>query len=358
MRVLLTGHLGYIGSLAAPILRQAGHTVTGCDSGFFRDCGVADSHDPVPDCGGDVRDVTSAALQGVEAVVHLAALCNDPLGDIDPSLTMAINHHASVRLARLAREAGVRRFVFASSCSLYGASGTDDAVHEGSPLRPLTPYAESKARTEEALSRLADAWFSPVYLRNATAYGMSPRLRGDVVLNNLVGWACTTGTIRLASDGMAWRPLIHAEDIARACAACLDAPREAIHDQAYNIGSDDENFRVRDLAELVREIVPGSRLEYRSDASDARSYRVDFSKARRFLPAFAPRWRVHEGASEVYRALRAHAIDRETYFSRRFVRLAQVRWLRESSALNGDLRWIPRHHVFDDNHGMPIVRSR
>ena len=288
----------------------------------------------------DVRDVARRDLEGIDAVIHLAALCNDPLGDLDPSLTLAINHAASVRLAVLARDAGAQRFIFASSCSMYGSGGADDLLTETAPLRPLTPYAESKVRVEEALTALADSRFSPIYLRNATAYGWSPRLRGDVVVNNLVGWAYATGRVRIMSDGSPWRPLVHIEDIARACVACLEAPRAAIHNEAFNIGAGDENYRVRDVADIVKETVPNAVIEYAGGSSpDRRDYRVDFTKALTRLPGFEPRWRVRDGAREVYEGLMRHGTTLSEFTGWRFTRLAQIQRLRESGALGSDLRW-------------------
>jgi nucleoside-diphosphate-sugar epimerase len=325
--------------VTAPLVAAAGHEVIGLDSGLYDECGVAG-----PALAGerraDVRDVTPEDVAGLDAVIHLAALCNDPLGDLDPSLTLSINHVASVRLATLARDAGVRRFIFASSCSMYGANGTEDLLTEDAPLRPLTAYAESKVRVEEGLAALADDGFSPVYLRNATAYGWSPRLRGDVVVNNLVGWAHTSGRVRLMSDGSPWRPLVHVEDIARACLACLDAPKDAIHNEAFNIGTNGENYRVREVAEIVRETVPGVTVEYAAGSGpDPRNYRVDFTKVRTRLPEFKPRWRVPAGARQVYEGLKRHGTAHAEFIGWRFTRLGQIRRLRESGALGADLRW-------------------
>src|SRR5690242_20262473 len=249
MRVLVTGHNGYIGSVMVPELLAAGHEVIGLDTFFFEDCSLGHDGESVPAIRKDIRDLEIGSLRGLDAVIHLAALCNDPLGDLHAEWTYEINHRASIQLALLAREAGVSRFLYASSCSMYGAAASDDMLTEEAPLRPLTAYATSKARTEEDLSALANTSFSPVYMRNATAYGLSPRLRADVVLNNLVCWAHTTGRVRIMSDGTPWRPVVHVQDIARAFATALVAPRGAIHDQAFNVGATAENYQVRELAE-------------------------------------------------------------------------------------------------------------
>jgi nucleoside-diphosphate-sugar epimerase len=337
MRVLITGHRGYIGSVAAPLVEAAGHQVVGIDSGLYDECGF-ETVSGAPRV--DIRDVDATAFEGIDAVIHLAALCNDPLGSLNPSLTADINHHGSVHVARLARDAGVRRFIFASSCSMYGAASNDDLLTEDAPLRPLTPYAESKVRVEEALQALADRDFSPVYLRNATAYGASPRLRGDVVVNNLVGWAHTTGRLRLMSDGSAWRPLVHVEDIARACIACLEAPREAIHNEPFNVGVTEENYRVRDVAEIVRDTVHESSVEYApGGGTDPRDYRVDFTKIRTRLPEFKPVWTVATGARQVLDAFRRYGTSHAEFTSWRFTRLAHIQRLRDQGALAADLRW-------------------
>jgi nucleoside-diphosphate-sugar epimerase len=341
MRVLVTGHAGYIGAVAVEALIEAGHEVVGLDTGFFEGCGFRPPT-AIPQIRKDVRDIQASDVAGFDGIVHLAALCNDPLGDLDPELTLDINYRASVRLATFARDGGCRRFVFASSCSMYGAATPDDLLTEDAPLRPLTAYAESKVRTEEDLVPLADSHFSPVYLRNATAYGYSPRLRGDIVLNNLVGWAHTTGKIRLMSDGMAWRPLVHIADIAAACVAALEAPRDLIHNQAVNVGVHDENYQVRDLAEIVRETVPGATVEFGGRGGpDPRNYRVDFRKLAKVLPSFTPKWSARTGAAQVYEALRADdTITQEVFCGPRFTRLAHIRRLKDMGALDERLTWL------------------
>jgi len=340
MRLLVTGHNGYIGSVMVPALRAAGHDVVGLDTFFFEDCTLTQDRESVPALRRDIRDVREEDLEGFDGVVHLAALCNDPLGDLYPEWTAEINHQASVQLARLARGAGVQRFLYASSCSMYGAAGGDDVLTEEAPLRPLTAYATSKVRTEEDVSKLADGSFSPVFMRNATAYGLSPRLRADVVLNNLVCWAHTTGRVRIMSDGSPWRPIVHVQDIAGAFAAALTAPREAIHNHAFNVGANGENYQVRELAEIVRNTVPGCVIEYADGAGpDPRSYRVDFGKLNRMLPDYRPQWNASFGAKELYAALQEAGVTLVDFQGRKFIRLAQLKHLRETGMVDESLRW-------------------
>ncbi|MFE9649185.1 NAD-dependent epimerase/dehydratase family protein [Streptomyces sp. NPDC006365] len=342
MRVLLTGHQGYLGTVMAPVLAAAGHEVVGLDAGLFADCVLGPPPADPPGQRVDLRDVTAEHVAGVDAVIHLAALSNDPLGSLAPDLTYDINHHASVRLARLARDAGVRRFLYASTCSVYGAAGDPDLsnlVSEEAPLRPVTPYAESKVRVEDDLHALADGDFTPVFMRNATAFGYSPRLRADIVLNNLVGHALLSGEVRVLSDGTPWRPLVHAADIARAFAAALTAPREAVHDRAFNIGSEINNVTVAEIAEQVAEAVSGSKVVITGEnGADPRSYRVDFSRFRAAVPGFDCEWTVKQGALELADAYRKHGLTLED-FERRFTRLAVLRAASDSGTVDDTLRW-------------------
>jgi nucleoside-diphosphate-sugar epimerase len=340
VNVLVTGHHGYIGSVLAPMLREAGHHVVGLDTFLYRGCDFGDEIELAPALDLDLRDVTSSILGGFEAVVHLAALSNDPLGDLDPDWTYSVNFHGTVTLARAAKEAGVPRFVFASSCSMYGAVEGDEFITEEAPLRPLTPYAESKVRAEEALRELAGDGFSPVSMRNATAYGASPRLRLDVVLNNLVAWAHTTGAIRLLSDGMSWRPLVHVRDIARATAALLEAPKDEIAGDAFNIGSAGQNYRIRDLADVVERRLPKCEVAFAGDASpDPRSYRVDFSKFASRFPECTFEWTAERGADELAHAYESVGLTLEEFNGGRYTRLARLKALLDAREVGADLRW-------------------
>ncbi|MGQ0776135.1 MAG: NAD-dependent epimerase/dehydratase family protein [Pseudonocardiales bacterium] len=336
MRVLLTGHQGYLGTVMTPVLAAAGHEVVGLDSGLFADCVLGPTPADPPGFVADLRDVTAAQLTGFDAVIHLAALSNDPLGSLAPELTYAINLHASTRLATMARDAGVHRFLYASTCSVYGAAG-DGLVTEDAPLCPVTPYAESKVRVEDELFALADPDFCPVSLRNATAFGFSPRLRADIVVNNLVGHAVLTGQVRVLSDGTPWRPLVHAADIASAFTAALIAPVPVVHAKAFNVGSEQNNVTVAKIASVVAATVPGSSVVITAETGpDPRSYQVDFSAIRAALPQFTPQWTIAAGARELYEAYLAYGLTREA-FDRRFTRLARLADRRSRGELTPDL---------------------
>jgi nucleoside-diphosphate-sugar epimerase len=322
-----------------PMLLEAGQEVVGLDSDLFQQCTFYPGIEAVPELRVDLRDVQRAHLEGCDAVIHLAALSNDPLGDLNPEITYEINHAASVRLAHLAKEAGVPRFLYSSSCSSYGKAG-DDLVDEATELHPITPYAISKVRVEQDVARLADDRFTPTFLRNASAYGVSPRLRFDLVLNNLVAWAYAKGRVHIKGDGTPWRPIVHIEDIARAFLAVLAAPRAVIHNQALNVGQTEENYRIRELAEIVREVVPGSRIEYAKDGGpDPRCYRVDFGKLHSLLPKFKPQWNARRGAEELYAAYRTAGLVLEDCEGPRFKRIDHLKLLLATGRLDATLRW-------------------
>jgi len=338
MRVLVTGHDGYIGTVLVPMLQAAGHDAVGLDNYLYELCTFGEGPVDPPALRMDVRDVTSSELDGFDAVLHLAAISNDPVGDLNPSTTYAINHRAAASLAAAAKEAGVTRFVFSSSCSLYGKAG-DEFLDEQAAFNPITPYGHSKMLAEQDMNRLADDGFSPTYLRNATAYGVSPRLRGDLVVNNLVGYAVTSGEVLIKSDGTPWRPLVHIEDISRAFLAVLDAPREVVHDQAFNVGATSENYRISEVAAIVEEVVPGSRVRYAEGGGpDARCYRVDCDKLPSLVPSFKTTWTVRRGVEELYEAYVAAGVTLAEFESSRFLRIKHVRQLQDEGVLDEGLR--------------------
>ena len=341
MRVLVTGHEGYIGTVLVPLLREAGHDVTGLDTGLFTPCLLGPAPAPVPTLRTDLRDVRAEDCQGYDAVIHLAALSNDPLGNLDPELTYDINYRSTVALARAARQAGVARFLFSSSCSLYGAGPDDTPLTEDAGFSPVTPYGESKIKAERQLLALAGDDFSPVFLRNATAYGYSPRMRGDLVVNDLVANALLSGQVRLQSDGQAWRPLVHVADIAAAFVALLEVPRERVHCMAYNVGQTAENYRIMEVARIVTEMVPGSEIVFSGgSAADKRNYRVSCDLLAARVPEFSPRWTLRDGVRQLADAYRRHGLTRETFDSERYQRLGRIETLQKAGYIDDQLRWL------------------
>lgn len=341
MRVMVTGHNGYVGTIMVPMLLEAGYEVTGYDTNLYAGATFGEEmrQPGIVEFDKDVRDIQAADVEGFDAIIHLAGLSNDPLGDLNPNLTYEINYHSSVRLAQLAKEVGVKRFIFSSSCSNYG-SGGEEWLDETSMFNPVTPYGHSKVLVEQDVAKLADDDFSPTFLRSGTAYGVSPRLRFDLVLNNLVAWAFTTGKVYLKSDGSAWRPILHIEDMSRAFLAVLQAPRDWVHNESFNVGRTQENYRIRELADIVAETVPGSRIEYAEGASvDQRCYRVISDKIVQTLPEFRPKWDARRGAKELYEAYKRVGLLQDEFEGPRYRRIHHIKFLINNGRLDESLRW-------------------
>ncbi|MEM6319834.1 MAG: SDR family oxidoreductase [Bacteroidota bacterium] len=339
MRILVTGHNGYIGTILTPMLLGLGHEVKGLDSNLYDSCFFEQFPPPtIPATVKDVRDVELVDVLGFDTVIHLAGLSNDPLGYFNPELTFEINHLASIRLAELCKKAGVKRFLYASSCSNYGAAG-DNLISETGVLNPITPYAVSKMRAEQEIGKLADDTFSPIFLRNATVYGFSPRIRFDLVINNLVAWAYTTRKIYLKSDGHSWRPLVHVADVAQAFVKLMEAPLEVVHNEIFNVGDTRENYRIADLVEIIAAIIPDATIEYAEDAGpDKRNYRVNCDKIQRVIPSFKPAWNVEKGVQELYQIYQNVHLQAGIFESATFKRIAHIQQLIRLRKLDGNLR--------------------
>jgi nucleoside-diphosphate-sugar epimerase len=340
MNILVTGNNGYIGSILTELLLRKGYRVIGFDANYYNGCEFNEFNYEINQISKDIRNISVNDLRNVDAIIHLSALSNDPLGEFDSKLTFDINYQATVKLATIAKKLGIRRFLYASSCSMYGIAGEEE-VTENSPLSPITAYAISKVKSEEALSEMANDSFSPVFLRPSTAYGLAPMLRCDIVLNNLVGWAYTTGKIRIMSDGTPWRPAVHVEDLANAFISCLEAPIEVIHNEAFNIGQNKENYRVRDMANIVKEVVPNCEIEYTYEhGQDSRTYRVNFDKiATKLKGYFIPKWDAKKGAVQLYKAFKKHGLTYDEFVGTKYIRLNQLKKLVENKKLNKNLFW-------------------
>ncbi|MEE9411680.1 MAG: NAD(P)-dependent oxidoreductase [Methylococcales bacterium] len=340
MRVLLTGHRGYIGSVMVPMLQEQGHDVVGLDTDWFERCTFTGTIPEVESIKKDTRDIKESDIEGFDAIIHLAGLSNDPMGDFRPMITEEINDAASVKLAEMAKKVGVKRFLFASSCSNYGASG-DNFLTEEADFNPVTAYGRSKVQVELAVTKLADDNFCPTYLRASTAFGVSPRIRFDLVINNLTAWAVTTGRVFLKSDGTPWRPVVHVEDICRAYIAVLHAPIDLIHNESFNVGSTTENYQMSELADIVKDVVPGCRVDYADDAGpDTRCYRVDCNKIARVLHEFKPQWTARRGVEELYQQYTETGLTLEEFEGEKFMRIAHLQWLMKTGLLDENYRWI------------------
>lgn len=340
MKVLVTGHAGYIGAVLLPLFQEAGHELYGIDSYLFEDCVIGDPPVQIPELKADVRDLDASVFEGFDAVVHLAALSNDPLGDLNPDCTWDINHRGCVHVAKMAKEAGVKRFLHSSTCSLYGAHG-DNYLDESAEFLPVTPYGESKVKAEMEIREMANDDFSPTFLRNATAYGFSARLRGDLVVNNLTGYAYSRGEVYLKSDGTSWRPLVHIEDISRAFLVLMEADRDKIHNEAFNIGATEENYLIRDVATIVSEVVPNSEVAFSDEAfNDLRNYRVNCDKLATAFPEAKPQWTVRKGVEELLENYDKYGLTEDILTGQTLQRIKTVKRLLDEGQIDLNLRRI------------------
>jgi len=340
-KILVTGNNGFIGTILVKLLVEKGYEVFGIDTNYFdEDCNLYPYKNDIMDIKKDVRNIAKEDLKDVYAVCHLAALSNDPIGELDPDLTYDINYHASVRLAKLAKKLGVTKFIYSSSCSLYGIAG-EEAITEEAEFNPVTAYAKSKVLTEKSILPLSDSDFSVTTLRNATAYGISPKLRVDLVVNNLVGWALTTGQIKILSDGTPWRPLIHAEDIARAFIAVIEAPKEVIKGEAFNVGKNSENYQVKDIATMIKAVLPDCEIIITGEhGPDSRTYKVNFDKIGRMLQGFDPQWNLKKGIEQIVNYYKQYGMSSNKFNDRYFIRLKQIKYLVDKGLVDSTLYWL------------------
>jgi nucleoside-diphosphate-sugar epimerase len=341
-KIIITGHSGYIGSLLVKLLKQSNYEILGIDTNYYgKDCEFFNPELEINELNKDIRLINEKDIEGAYAVCHLAAISNDPMGDINPELTLGINYRASLKLAETAKRAGVKKFIYSSSCSMYGISYDINALDENAEFNPVTAYAKSKVESEKDIIPLADENFSVTFLRNTTAYGISPKLRLDLVVNNMVGWAVTTGKIRIMSDGTPWRPLIHAEDIARAFIAVIQSPKESVNKKSYNVGINSENYQIRDIAEIIKEIIPDTEIIITGEhGSDSRSYRVNFDKIHNELKNFQPKWVLKKGIEEIYESYLKYKMNDEKFNGRYFTRIKQIKYLIENKLVDDKLFWI------------------
>jgi len=339
--ILITGNTGYIGMVMTRLLKKHAYNIIGLDNNYYRGCEFqyTDIH-PYKQIVKDIRDISTKDLEGITAIIHLSALSNDPLGEINPSLTNEINSKASIKLAKLAKSMGIQRFIFSSSCSLYGIANKEELITEESQFNPITTYAKTKVEAEKEISKLADNHFHPTFMRNATAYGVSPALRLDLVVNNLVAWAYLTGEVKIMSDGTPWRPIVHVEDISKAFLAVLEAPVDKIHNQAFNVGINNENYQIKDIARSVEKIIPDCRVQILNKTGpDERTYRVNFLKIRKILPQFKPEWNMIKGIEELYQTYKKYGLTQKDFQSQKYFRIRWIKYLIEQKKIDENFKW-------------------